>query len=345
MNTSLNRNNNLPIDAEQAKFAQRVHILMGDIKGRTAFPQHSLFNNRLGPDWESHFCATVLWMFKGTSYFERVSSIVFQTFELYFCNKLPAHELAPSLINLFLKLGRMDVAQRANSLVPIGMQDVAFRLKNNLSTYKLDAMKQRKEDQQVVSVSSDVSANLILGSRNASQNNVNRNILNTSAPIINSISLNLESKNAINTEEAKVPHGTLVEDTRKRVKEILERSREATTKQVWSTARYREGRWSQEEKFYAVCLIDCFHKGLIFGLKKGTRLRSFLSYALRCTPMRISKKFINELSKGVYEPQIDEYSKSLALALYIVLEQLRSQVLRKIQTSCKQKDKSCLVCG
>ena len=55
----------------------------------------------------------------------------------------------------------------------------------------------------------------------------------------------------------------------------------------------RKGKWSKEEEEYADALINAFGASLL-PLPYGSTLRFYLSSALHCEPMRISKKF----SKG-----------------------------------------------
>ena len=53
----------------------------------------------------------------------------------------------------------------------------------------------------------------------------------------------------------------------------------------------RRGKWTVEEEYYAIRLINEFKLGLL-PLTDGTTLRTFLSKLLNCDPMRISKKFV-----------------------------------------------------
>ena len=64
----------------------------------------------------------------------------------------------------------------------------------------------------------------------------------------------------------------------------------------------RRGKWSPEEEAYAARLIHAFDAGVLADLENGATLRAFLSRRLRCSAMRISKKFAGDkcLGKQIY---------------------------------------------
>ena len=64
-----------------------------------------------------------------------------------------------------------------------------------------------------------------------------------------------------------------------------------------NTLLMRSGKWSTEEEKYSEKLITEFKLGNL-PIRQGTSLRVFLSGALSCTPMRISKKFVHENKLG-----------------------------------------------
>lgn len=53
----------------------------------------------------------------------------------------------------------------------------------------------------------------------------------------------------------------------------------------------KTGKWTQEEEAYASKLIHDFEAGMLTDCEEGATLRSYLSRMLKCSPMRISKKF------------------------------------------------------
>lgn len=63
----------------------------------------------------------------------------------------------------------------------------------------------------------------------------------------------------------------------------------------------RKGKWTAEEEDYVMKIIELFNLGLL-QLPEGTTLRVYLSQALNCDPMRITKKFTGTscLGKRVY---------------------------------------------
>lgn len=63
----------------------------------------------------------------------------------------------------------------------------------------------------------------------------------------------------------------------------------------------RKGKWTRQEENYTACLIRDFRTGML-GVPEGTTLRCHLAKALRCDPMRITKKFAGReaIGKQVY---------------------------------------------
>ena len=56
----------------------------------------------------------------------------------------------------------------------------------------------------------------------------------------------------------------------------------------------RRGKWSEKEERYADALIDAFKQGILEDVEEGCTLRTMMSVKLRCSPMRISKKYAKE---------------------------------------------------
>ncbi|KAL3826595.1 hypothetical protein ACHAXA_010520 [Cyclostephanos tholiformis] len=65
----------------------------------------------------------------------------------------------------------------------------------------------------------------------------------------------------------------------------------------------RRGKWAAEEEAYALAAIQDFNSGYL-DAQPGTTLRTYLSQALDCDPMRITKKFTGDASIGkkVFHP-------------------------------------------
>ena len=63
----------------------------------------------------------------------------------------------------------------------------------------------------------------------------------------------------------------------------------------------RKGKWTPQEEAYTARMIRDFRLGLL-GVAEGTTLRCYLAKALRCDPMRITKKFAGReaIGKQVY---------------------------------------------
>ena len=59
----------------------------------------------------------------------------------------------------------------------------------------------------------------------------------------------------------------------------------------------RRGKWTAEEETYALAAIRDFNSGYL-DAPPGTTLRTYLSQALDCDPMRITKKFTGDASIG-----------------------------------------------
>ena len=59
----------------------------------------------------------------------------------------------------------------------------------------------------------------------------------------------------------------------------------------------RRGKWTTEEENYTARIIHDFSKGTL-DVADGTTLRNYLSSVLRCSPMRITKKFTGDGSIG-----------------------------------------------
>lgn len=72
--------------------------------------------------------------------------------------------------------------------------------------------------------------------------------------------------------------------------------------QLQPGAPLRRGKWSEAESKYVDELVKQFHHGLISRLPEGTSLRAYLATALRCDPMRITKKYQAEeaIGKRIY---------------------------------------------
>ena len=69
----------------------------------------------------------------------------------------------------------------------------------------------------------------------------------------------------------------------------------------------RRGKWTSEEEAYVLCLVRDFNDGYLDVVVPGMTLRTYLAQALRCDPMRITKKFTGDLSIGkrTYHPSKD----------------------------------------
>jgi hypothetical protein len=59
----------------------------------------------------------------------------------------------------------------------------------------------------------------------------------------------------------------------------------------------RRGKWAPEEEAFAHAAIRDFNSGYL-DAQPGTTLRTYLSQALDCDPMRITKKFTGDASIG-----------------------------------------------
>jgi hypothetical protein len=59
----------------------------------------------------------------------------------------------------------------------------------------------------------------------------------------------------------------------------------------------RRGKWAPEEEAYVLAAIRDFNSGYL-DAQPGTTLRTYLSQALDCDPMRITKKFTGDASIG-----------------------------------------------
>eukprot|EP01138_Halocafeteria_seosinensis_P009582 gb/GECG01009792.1/.p1 GENE.gb/GECG01009792.1/~~gb/GECG01009792.1/.p1 ORF type:complete len:434 (+),score=84.41 gb/GECG01009792.1/:1-1302(+) len=72
--------------------------------------------------------------------------------------------------------------------------------------------------------------------------------------------------------------------------------------QLQPGAPLRRGKWSEAESKYVDELVNQFHQGIITNLPEGTSLRAYLATALRCDPMRITKKYQAEeaIGKRIY---------------------------------------------
>jgi len=70
-----------------------------------------------------------------------------------------------------------------------------------------------------------------------------------------------------------------------------------TPKELLPMNGARRGKWTFEEERFTERIIEDFSTGIL-DLKQGTTLRNFLSSALNCDPMRITKKYTGDYSIG-----------------------------------------------
>mmetsp|Transcript_31935 Transcript_31935/g.43610 ORF Transcript_31935/g.43610 Transcript_31935/m.43610 type:complete len:170 (+) Transcript_31935:50-559(+) len=93
--------------------------------------------------------------------------------------------------------------------------------------------------------------------------------------------------------------------------------------------RKRSGKWTLEEEHFAQRLMIEFEAGTLPFVKSGCTLREFLSDKLRCSPMRISKKFTGRsIGKKLYTRDSNK-----RIANMDDLSKLESQFLQSITTA------------
>lgn len=114
----------------------------------------------------------------------------------------------------------------------------------------------------------------------------NKHIGKTKKMTLKAKKLNKEEKLRIKNEKLLKKHEKL-----KIKQEKLKLKHEKMLKKRLINGNINYGKWSDEEELFASNLINLFELGKLTDCKERTTLRSYLSYKLNCSPMRISKKF------------------------------------------------------
>lgn len=83
-------------------------------------------------------------------------------------------------------------------------------------------------------------------------------------------------------------------------------SQSSSSKASSSEVTYRKGKWSFEEEAYSSKLKDIYECGILLQ-NPNMSLRQFLAHELNCEPMRITKKFKNQIGKTQYIPAPSGY--------------------------------------